>query len=92
MTELYGYYIYSFIFLCNLKERFTFDIFFTGNTRLRLLKPIPDEAVEEDLEILDIQHSDIKLPDDDTTYWCSVHKLSEKFLQKHHSIQVGNSK
>ena len=65
---------------------------FLGNTRLRLLKPIPDEEIEEDLETLDIQHSEIKLPDDDTTYWCSVHKLSDKFLQKLHSVQVGNKK
>ena len=65
---------------------------FLGNTRLRLLKPIPDDTIEEDLETLDIQHSEIKLPDDDTTYWCSVHKLSDKFLQKLHSVQVGNKK
>ena len=59
-----------------------------GLSRLRLLKPIPDSIEEEDLDILNIQHSEIKIPDDDTTYWCSVHKLPDRYINKHHSIQV----
>ena len=59
-----------------------------GLSRLRLLKPIPDSIEEEDLDILNIQHSEIKIPDDDTTYWCSVHKLPDRYTNKHHSIQV----
>ena len=82
----------SFLFLCVARKSDLLLTSVSGNTRLRLLKPIPDKAIEEDLETLDIQHSDIQLPDDDTTYWCSVHKLSDKFLQKHHSVQVGNNK
>lgn len=47
--------------------------------------PIND-ILEEDAQSLEIRHS-IDLPPDDTTYWCSVHKLPQAFTNKHHAIQ-----
>ena len=47
-----------------------------------------DTIDQEDLDTLDINHSELKLPEDDTTYWCSVHKLPDTFINKHHAIQV----
>ena len=61
---------------------------YIGHSLLRIVRPVPELTDEDDLRILDIQHSEIKLPDDDTTYWCSVHKLPEDFTEKHHSVQV----
>ena len=61
---------------------------YIGHSLLRIVKPVPELTDEDDLRILDIQHSEMKLPDDDTTYWCSVHKLPEDFTEKHHSVQV----
>ena len=61
---------------------------YIGHSLLRIVRPVPELTYEDDLTILDIQHSEIKLPDDDTTYWCSVHKLPEDFSEKHHSVQV----
>ena len=61
---------------------------YIGHSLLRIVRPVPELTDEDDLTILDIQHSEIKLPDDDTTYWCSVHKLPEDFTEKHHSVQV----
>lgn len=58
----------------------------SGFSRLRLLKvDIPTEF-PKDSKALDIRHS-IEIPSDDTTYWCSVHKLPNIFRKKHHAIQ-----
>ena len=35
-----------------------------------------------------INKEEVRLTDDDTTYWCSVHKLPDAFKMKHHVIQV----
>ena len=40
----------------------------------------------EDSKSLEIRHV-MDLPSDDTTYWCSVHKLPKDFKSKHHAIQ-----
>jgi hypothetical protein len=56
---------------------------------VRLLK-VDDVSVNfpSDAKNLEIRHS-VDLPPDDTTYWCSVHKLPEVFQGiKHHAIQV----
>ena len=41
-----------------------------------------------DSQNLEIRHK-IDLPSDDTTYWCSTHKLPNVFKRKHHAVQVG---
>ena len=40
----------------------------------------------DDSKSLEIRHV-VDLPADDTTYWCSVHKLPDDFNVKHHAIQ-----
>jgi dopamine beta-monooxygenase len=32
----------------------------------------------------DIRNHQVKIPSDDTTYWCLVYKLDDKFARKHH--------
>ena len=57
-----------------------------GFSRTRLLKVLLDEDFPQDARGLEIKHS-IDLPSDDTTYWCSVHKLPNVFKKKHHALQ-----
>jgi hypothetical protein len=46
--------------------------------------PAPAEARQ-----LEVRH-ELELPGDDTTYWCSVHKLPKAVARnKHHVVQVG---
>jgi uncharacterized membrane protein YwzB len=35
-----------------------------------------------------ITFSQVTIPSDNTTYWCSIHKLPDAFAKKHHVIQV----
>lgn len=58
----------------------------SGFARTRLLKVDVPKGFPEDSQLLDIRHS-MQLPSDDTTYWCSVHKLPTKLKKKHHAIQ-----
>jgi uncharacterized membrane protein YwzB len=37
-----------------------------------------------------ITFSQVTIPSDNTTYWCSIHKLPDAFAKKHHVIQVRN--
>lgn len=37
--------------------------------------------------MLEIINDEVHVPDDETTYWCSLHLLPEEFEQKHHVIQ-----
>ena len=49
-----------------------------------------EDTDEEDVSPSDfeVRHGQIELPNDDTTYWCSVHKLPDQFRQKHHVLQA----
>ncbi len=62
-----------------------------GFTRVRLLKneDVPTLDDERDsLTSLEVTH-ELDLPDDDTTYWCSTHKLPRQFrMRKHHGVMV----
>lgn len=37
---------------------------------------------------LDILTEKVEVPDEETTYWCHVHKLPAQFSSKHHVYQV----
>ena len=62
-------------------------IFYLGFVRTRLLKVDVPLDYPRDSKNLEIRHQ-IDLPSDDTTYWCSIHKLPNLFKKKHHAIQV----
>lgn len=62
------------------------DSALNGMLRTRLLK-VPDvPELPADEQTLDFFH-EIEIPSDDTTYWCSVHRLPPELIQKHHVIQ-----
>ncbi len=52
---------------------------------MRLLKAegLPDPTSDPSSGNLDVTH-EIVIPSDDTTYWCSVHRLPGEFRHKHH--------
>ena len=58
----------------------------TGFKRLRLLPVDPKIIPPDDTKTFDIRHQ-MDLPSDDTTYWCSTHKLPSPLRRKHHVIQ-----
>lgn len=58
-----------------------------GFVRIRLLKVEDVPEAPASTFPVEITHQ-MDLPDDDTTYWCSVHKLPPELRRKHHVIQV----
>ncbi len=60
---------------------------FSGFSRVRLLKVDVPLETPEDAKILEVRHQ-VTIPSDNTTYWCSIHKLPDVFAKKHHVIQV----
>ncbi|TRY63859.1 hypothetical protein TCAL_11840 [Tigriopus californicus] len=64
----------------------TLDSVPNGMIRTRLLK-VPDvPPLPMDEQSLDFFH-EIEIPSDDTTYWCSMHRLPPELIQKHHVVQ-----
>lgn len=60
-----------------------------GMTRVQILKNTQVNAdLPQHVKVLDILTDQIQIPSNETTYWCHVHKLSEKFKQKHHVYRV----
>lgn len=60
-----------------------------GMTRVQLLKNTMDNVVfPRDVSKLDILAHEVKVPKDETTYWCHVHRLPEELKKKHHVVQV----
>lgn len=60
-------------------------------TRVQLLKNTNFETTLPDyVKSLDIVTNDVKVPDEETTYWCHVFKLPDEFKKKHHIYQVQN--
>lgn len=57
--------------------------------RVQLLK---NNAVNVNLSpetiTMDILADKVKVPADETTYWCHVHKLPDEYSSKHHVVQV----
>ena len=60
-----------------------------GFVRTRLFKVVVPSEFPRDSQNLEIRHK-IDLPPDDTTYWCSTHKLPNVFKRKHHAVQVSH--
>ena len=70
-------YLYFFIFPY-LSPLFPIFQYFLGFLRTRILKVPIEFDFPEDSKSLEIRHV-VDLPSDDTTYWCSVHKLPNEF-------------
>lgn len=61
----------------------------SGMVRVQLLKNTQiSTALPPDAITLDLLADQVKVPDDDTTYWCHVHKLPAELIKKHHVLQV----
>lgn len=57
--------------------------------RVHLLKNVNVEAsLPTHVKTLDILADKVKVPPDETTYWCHVFKLPEEYRLKHHIYQV----
>ena len=73
----------------NTKLRFPISPGCDLKTISRLLKNEDVPAIEDETTPLLITH-EVDLPSDDTSYWCSTHKLPRQFrAKKHHTIMVG---
>ncbi|KAJ9576577.1 hypothetical protein L9F63_025529, partial [Diploptera punctata] len=56
--------------------------------RVQLLKnPNPPTALPPDTWKHEIINNAVKVPGDDTTYWCKVHQLPPELRTKHHVVQ-----
>ncbi|XP_030765927.1 tyramine beta-hydroxylase [Sitophilus oryzae] len=61
-----------------------------GMTRVTLLKNIhANTELPSHLTTLNLLNDKVKVPAEETTYWCKVFKLPEKFTKKHHIYQYG---
>ncbi|GLV45599.1 Tyramine beta hydroxylase [Carabus blaptoides fortunei] len=59
-----------------------------GMARVQLLKNTMDNVVfPPDVNKLDILAHEVKVPKDETTYWCHVHRLPAELKKKHHIVQ-----
>jgi hypothetical protein len=64
----------------------------SGMQRAQLLKNSrPPPSHPRDTWRHDILNSEVKVPADDTTYWCHVHRLPPALRTKHHVVQVGTT-
>ena len=63
-----------------------------GMIRVQLLKYSGDTNLNNELTntsfVFDVLSDHVKVPNQETTYWCHVHKLPSQFKDKHHVVQV----
>lgn len=60
-----------------------------GMVRVQLLKNTQIvEDLPSDAHELNILADKVKVPSDETTYWCHVHKLPDELNEKHHILRV----
>lgn len=60
-----------------------------GMVRVQLLKNTQIvEELPKDVTHFDVLADNVKVPGDETTYWCHVHKLPEELSNKHHILRV----
>lgn len=60
-----------------------------GMVRVQLLKNTNVEAeLPSHVKTLDVLAHEVRVPEDETTYWCHVHKLEPEFIKKHHVYRV----
>lgn len=56
----------------------------TGLQRILMLRPdTPAPALPPDVQTLDVVAPDVVIPTQETTYWCSIHKLPENMAENH---------
>ncbi|KAK5640110.1 hypothetical protein RI129_010921 [Pyrocoelia pectoralis] len=64
-----------------------------GDNGMVMVQLLKNMAVNSDLpphlKIVEILVNKVRVPDDDTTYWCHVYKLPNEYLEKHHVVQYG---
>lgn len=61
----------------------------SGMQRTQLLKNTsPPPSHPPDTWRFDILNSEVRVPGDDTTYWCRLHRLPSTLRTKHHVVQV----
>ncbi|XP_071521635.1 dopamine beta-hydroxylase [Panulirus ornatus] len=63
----------------------------TGLARVQLLKPtlVQPDHHRKDCQILEVRSKKVEVPSEETTYWCTVEKLPDTFLKKHHVLEFG---
>ncbi|KAG0710175.1 Dopamine beta-hydroxylase [Chionoecetes opilio] len=62
----------------------------TGMVRVELLKPnLPQLALGDDVLVLEVHSQKVRVPSEETTYWCTVERLPEAFTEKHHVLEFG---
>ncbi|XP_076359948.1 tyramine beta hydroxylase [Tachypleus tridentatus] len=56
--------------------------------RVQLLKTLdPPPVLPESTKIFSVTNDRVQVPDLETTYWCSLHKLPDEFNDKHHMVK-----
>ncbi|KAK7083788.1 hypothetical protein SK128_003689, partial [Halocaridina rubra] len=62
-----------------------------GLTRIQLLKPnlSVSNHHKKECKLLEVRSKHTEVPDDETTYWCTVEKLPDSFRKKHHVLEFG---
>ena len=61
-----------------------------GMVRVQLLRPeLPAVSLPANRARLDVRSRRVAVPAQETTYWCTVHRLPATFVRKHHIVQVG---
>ncbi|XP_046481129.1 tyramine beta hydroxylase isoform X1 [Neodiprion pinetum] len=62
----------------------------TGMSRAQLPRVVHRAApVPNDAWTLELLASQVKVPSDETTYWCNVHKLPSSLRDRHHVLKFG---
>jgi dopamine beta-monooxygenase len=59
-----------------------------GMHMLQLLRADIIKVPERNLNQVDIQLDNVKIPAEETTYWCKVQKLGPAFKEKRHIVEV----
>lgn len=59
-----------------------------GMVRAQLIRADVPPGPPADAENLEVKASKVKVPADETTYWCHVQKLPASLTRKHHVVEV----
>ena len=62
-----------------------------GMARVRLLTVEEEVGEEEEGEGYLVSNDGVSVPSSDTTYWCSTHRLEDRFSSKHHVLSYSPS-
>ncbi|XP_050695852.1 dopamine beta-hydroxylase-like [Eriocheir sinensis] len=62
----------------------------TGLVRVELLKPsLPLAPEDDEAQVLEVRSQKVKVPAEETVYWCTVERLPDVFAEKRHVLQFG---